>query len=427
MTKSAFVKIVETALEKMTPVEVSEYALRCAVRVLPFLATPGNFDYWDNEGRKNHLYAIFQGIDAAAIVIYWLRSGNTRAAARDARDARDAIDAIDAIDAAIDAARDAAIDAARDAARFAARFAIDAARDAARYAARFAASYASYAKYADIDADIYAVIDAAGFAARDAARYAARYARYAARYARYAASGNDHYQESWQRLLLDDLSTKQKFDRTLYGDNWNRFQDALRREDCGYWADYYQSLFDSGLEWDINRLTRHFSVPKEIQADGAAAVGHYLEAMAEDAVRLNEARLVILGGKGAGKTCLARRLIDPGAPMTRDKESTTGVETSVWHPDGHDTLIRIWDFAGHVITHAAHQLFLSERCLYIVVIDGRTERDDCEYWLEHVRQYGGNSPAVVLVNERDKHFVTLKKNTLKEKIYRKGVSPSGYR
>ena len=157
------------------------------------------------------------------------------------------------------------------------------------------------------------------------------------------------------------------------------------------------------------------SIPKEIRQQGAARVANYLEELERGATRLNEARIIILGDKGAGKTCIARRLIDPAAPMTTDAESTAGVETTLWKFEHENINVRIWDFAGHTVTHAVHQFFLSERCLYIMVYDGRTEeRNRLEYWLNHMKNYGGDSKALILVNKRDQHSVDIPINFLKE-------------
>jgi hypothetical protein len=92
----------------------------------------------------------------------------------------------------------------------------------------------------------------------------------------------------------------------------------------------------------------------------------------------------------------------------------------LWQPDGkrgtENVNVHIWDFAGHVITHAAHQFFLSERCTYIIVYDGRTEgRNQLEYWLDHVKNYGGASCVFVLVNLRDTHTPKIPENRLRSK------------
>jgi len=165
------------------------------------------------------------------------------------------------------------------------------------------------------------------------------------------------------------------------------------------------------------------SVPKEIRVLGAAEVAKYLEDLqAQGAKRLNEARIIILGDKGAGKTCLARRLINPDAQMTKMEDSTAGVDTTLWELEQDDMNVRIWDFAGHTVTHAVHQLFLSERCLYIMVYDGRTEeRNRLDYWLDHMKNYGGDSQAMIFINRRDQNKVEIPLNTLNEKYPIQGV------
>ncbi|MCP4374364.1 MAG: AAA family ATPase [Deltaproteobacteria bacterium] len=165
-----------------------------------------------------------------------------------------------------------------------------------------------------------------------------------------------------------------------------------------------------------SKIAKIMNVPKEIWEQGPIVVNNYLEALEKGATRLNEARIIILGDKGAGKTSIARRLINPDAPMPKENESTSGVNTTFWKLEQENISVRIWDFAGHVVTHAVHQFFLSERCLYLIVYDGRTEgRNRLEYWLNHMKNFGGDSQAIILVNKRDQHFVDIPINYLKER------------
>jgi GTPase SAR1 family protein len=131
----------------------------------------------------------------------------------------------------------------------------------------------------------------------------------------------------------------------------------------------------------------------------------------------NEARIIVLGEKGAGKTSLARRLLNINAPMSQGDDSTEGVEISPWtFKDKNGTNINtyIWDFAGHFITHAAHRWFMSARCLYIYVYNGGIERDnDPAYWLEQIHIHGGDSPVLFLINEKDDHSSDIAKKSLK--------------
>jgi len=227
-----------------------------------------------------------------------------------------------------------------------------------------------------------------------------------------------------ESIILQDLRTIQGKDgphisTEFYGKIWEDFQKALEAEGCAYWGKLYKSIFDNEFVLDQEALARRMNVPKEIREQGATAVANFLEEMEEKgAVRLNEARIIILGDKGAGKTSLARRLIDPNAPMATDDESTAGVDTMLWKLEHESINVSIWDFAGHTVTHAVHQFFLSERCLYIMVYDGRAEeRNRLEYWLDHMKNYGGDSKAIILVNKRDPHPVDIPINSLKEQYY----------
>ncbi len=359
------------------------FAWRCAVRALPFLGSNGRFDFWDTKkDRQKHIYSIFYALDINASITYGAKSAYAHAAEVAFADAADAADA------AYAAYADAA-DAARSAA------------DAAKSA------YAAYVAYAH--ASTYVAADAA-YAASEAAKSAA-----------YAARNTINL----ETIMLRDLDTIQNQGKVidqhaltdLYGNIWDNFQKALKSEGCAYWGRLYKSIFDNGFELDQDALKRRIDVPNEIREQGAATVANYLEELEKGATRLNEARIIILGEKGAGKTCIARRLIDPNAPMTRDNESTTGVDTMRWELelDQENINVRIWDFAGHTVTHAVHQFFLSERCLYLMVYDGRTEeRNRLEYWLNHMKNFGGDSKAIILVNERDKHSVDIPINFLKE-------------
>ena len=101
--------------------------------------------------------------------------------------------------------------------------------------------------------------------------------------------------------------------------------------------------------------------------------------------------------------------------MPKVEDSTAGVDVSHWKPKGEDVNIRIWDFGGHTIIHTVHRFFLSERCAYVVVCDGRTEGNNkLEYWLDFVKNYGDNSGVFILVNKKDEHLPTISINNLKE-------------
>ena len=61
------------------------------------------------------------------------------------------------------------------------------------------------------------------------------------------------------------------------------------------------------------------------------------------------------------------------------------------------------------------RFFLSERCLYLIVYDGRSEtRNRLNYWLDHMKNYGGESKAFILINCFDEHTPKIPIRALKE-------------
>jgi internalin A len=120
---------------------------------------------------------------------------------------------------------------------------------------------------------------------------------------------------------------------------------------------------------------------------------------------LNEGKLIVVGRGEVGKTSLVRRLVDND--FNGDESKTQGIRISSWVlPCVADTLrLNIWDFGGQEIMHATHQFFLTERSLYLLVLNGRegAEDVDAEYWLKHIESFGGESPVIVVQNKITQH------------------------
>lgn len=148
--------------------------------------------------------------------------------------------------------------------------------------------------------------------------------------------------------------------------------------------------------------------PPEVVERGLDAIKDYfrqLEKAGQDF--LYEAKLLIIGEPGAGKTTLAKKIKDSGYKLQEEEKSNEGIEVIQWHfpmKDGQQFRVNIWDFGGQEIYHATHQFFLTKRSLYILVADTRKEDTDFHYWLNVVELLSDNSPLLIIKNEKqDRH------------------------
>ncbi|MHC5675721.1 COR domain-containing protein, partial [Nostoc sp.] len=143
--------------------------------------------------------------------------------------------------------------------------------------------------------------------------------------------------------------------------------------------------------------------PPEIVAKNTEAIKNYfrqLEAQGKD--YLYEAKLLIVGEGGAGKTTLAKKIEKPNYQL-QEEDSTKGIEVIKWSfsmDNGREFRVNIWDFGGQEIYHATHQFFLTKRSLYALVADNRKEDTNFFYWLNVVELLSDNSPVLIIKNEK---------------------------
>ncbi|MCL6750454.1 leucine-rich repeat domain-containing protein [Nostoc sp. CCCryo 231-06] len=127
--------------------------------------------------------------------------------------------------------------------------------------------------------------------------------------------------------------------------------------------------------------------PPEIVEQGIEAIRDYFRQLqAEGTDYLYEAKLLIVGEGGAGKTTLAKKIKDQNYQLP-EEDTTKGIEVIQWSfpmEDGRKFRVNIWDFGGQEIYHATHQFFLTKRSLYVLVADTRKEDTDFYYWLNVV-------------------------------------------
>jgi GTPase SAR1 family protein len=231
------------------------------------------------------------------------------------------------------------------------------------------------------------------------------------------------------KLLKKNLECRKKNTDYLYqplyasqNQKWiesgQKFVQALRNLGQGFdiWADWFQGRID-GVPTNEEFLKNVVSLTEEIFEAEPAQINAYLKSLGPDAVALNRIRVIFLGYGAAGKTSLIRAL--KGLDVVEGKEQMTpGIDISEWQVPGTEIIAHFWDFGGQVVAHATHQFFLRSRCLYVLLLDGRTEinaNEQAEYWLEHVRAFGNNAPVMLVGNKADVCAVNLDMAALKEK------------
>jgi len=133
---------------------------------------------------------------------------------------------------------------------------------------------------------------------------------------------------------------------------------------------------------------------------------------------LLEAKLILVGRGGVGKSSLVDRLAhDKFDPK---KKQTDGIAITEWQVKlnrKETARLTIWDFGGQEIMHSTHQFFLTERSLYLVVLNGREGlgNEDAEYWLRLVSSFGKGAPAIVVLNKIKTTPFDLDERSLRER------------
>jgi internalin A len=151
------------------------------------------------------------------------------------------------------------------------------------------------------------------------------------------------------------------------------------------------------------------SPPVEIVVRGNAAILNYFrEREGGRVAHLYEAKLLILGEGGSGKTSLLRRLYQRELPLPAEQDSTRGIAIHRHEftlKNGRRFRLNVWDFGGQEIYHATHQFFLTRRSLYLLVDDTRKDHksvsdEGFKFWLELIDLFGGHSPVLIFQNEK---------------------------
>jgi len=162
--------------------------------------------------------------------------------------------------------------------------------------------------------------------------------------------------------------------------------------------------------------------PIEILYDGIKAIENYYDSIGEqETFYLYEAKLLIVGSGGVGKTTILNCLVDSEIGDLKSIKTTEGIKVENWYLKTDKNInfrVNIWDFGGQEIYHATHQFFLTKRSLYVFVWDARTDDNllSFDYWLNIIDLLSDSSPVIVIMNKLDERNRMLDEESLKRKF-----------
>jgi small GTP-binding protein len=155
------------------------------------------------------------------------------------------------------------------------------------------------------------------------------------------------------------------------------------------------------------------SLPKELQDkcpnnndNQIGLLQYWLENFANKNKRIRcfrEAKVVFVGDGDIGKTSLIQVLL--GQPLTergRTHQIEITTNKTLFSYKNESITAHFWDFGGQEIMHATHKFFMTERSVYVLVVNGRKDNDDHKKWLEQLKITCGDSPIILVANKMDK-------------------------
>jgi small GTP-binding protein len=141
------------------------------------------------------------------------------------------------------------------------------------------------------------------------------------------------------------------------------------------------------------------NVPMELLMQPKDSIDDYFKSLTDGSQPINEIKVILLGEGAAGKTSLMNYL--QGKPYNKEEPQTHGINLKDCIEQAGVTM-KVWDFGGQDIMHHTHQFFLTQKSVYVLVLNAR-ENTDVEKWLKLIQVFGGDSPIIIVTNKIDEN------------------------
>jgi internalin A len=152
---------------------------------------------------------------------------------------------------------------------------------------------------------------------------------------------------------------------------------------------------------NVDDMLTLLTPPPEIVARGRDNMLAFLRELEKSSVPRYEAKLLLVGEGGTGKSSLSRALRNE--VFNPHLSTTHGIEVDRLNLLGGEIALNMWDFGGQHIYHSTHQFFFTKRSLYVVVWSARlgAEQGRLSYWLDTIKSLAPDARIVLVATYVD--------------------------